>query len=135
MGESQGDPQIVSSVPLNEADADADDLEKRNKALQNKQSLELRKHYAYVVSGITIGQICLTTMFFLLEGIGTFAGCPDVKKCWHFTFHVSDDLFKTYMWAASAVVAIGFWVTRSLFPAESHNFLDFLASLFGKKSE
>ena len=137
MADPQEDPKIASSVSLDESDINAGegDLEKRNKALQYQQSLKLRKHYAYFVLFMTVGQIILTAVFFLMDGIGTFAGCPDVKKCWHFTFHVSDDLFKVYTYSAAAVVAIGFWVTRSLFPAEGHNFWDMVAGVFSKKSE
>lgn len=132
MAETPADPKLLSSVQLTESDISADDLEQRNKALQAQQSLKLRKHYAYVVLWLTTAQIVIMPALFLMEGIGTFAGCPNVAKCWHFTFHVSDDLFKAYIYSAAAVIAIGFWVTRSLFPAEGSNFWEFLLGIFGK---
>lgn len=130
----QDDEKIVSSVPLAETDVDADDLEKRNKARRGEQEITLRKHYAYWILGATVVEILSIIVFFAADGIGKFSGCQWFV-CANFTFHVSDDLFKAYTISASAVIALGLWVTRSLFPGDDKGtgFLDFVLAIFGKK--
>jgi hypothetical protein len=132
----QDDDKIVSSVPLAEGDVDADDLEKRNKARRGEQEITLRKHYAFWILGVMIAEVLSIMGFFAANAIGTFSGCISTV-CAHFTFHVSDDLFKAYMYAASGVFGVGLWVTRSLFPGDGKGtgFLDFVLALFGKKRD
>ena len=77
-----------------------------------------------------IAEIVSLMLFFVADGLGQIPGTK-------LTFHVSDELFKTYTYSASVVTALALWVTRSLFPGESEGggFWDFMLALFGKKRE
>lgn len=108
-----GDPaNVVKSVPLQDDDVGAEDLEKRIKRDRHNQDLGLRDRYAGSVLWISVGQIIGINVFFALDAIGSIPGTS-------LPFKVSDDLFKVFAISVfAAVIAVFYGVTRSLFPGE-----------------
>ena len=120
------DGTIVSSVPLDESDNSAVGLENRIKDEQHKQSLQLRRQYGWTVLILTIFQVLAINAFFAFDALGTIPFTP-------FCFHVSDDLFKVFgISVFASVIALGYGVTKSLFPGEG-GFWSAVLGFFGKK--
>lgn len=123
-----GDTRVVSSTPLDEGDINAKEpLDERIKREQHEQSIGLRRTYGLIVLVVTALQVLAINTLFVFEAIGEIGpGIP---------FHVSDDLFKTFIITVFATVAaLGTVVTRSLFPGDGDGFWSNLFSAFKHKS-
>jgi hypothetical protein len=140
---------VLSSVPLDESSSATADLpkqvdeaqkDKREREL-HEQALKLRGRYGAWVLALTIFQVVAINVFFGVDAIGYVPiNCvPYHVQKEPFTclpFHVSDDLFKVFAVSVFAsVIALGYGVTRSLFPGEQGGFWSFVLGLFGKKPE
>jgi hypothetical protein len=112
------DGGVRASVPLDESDASAEDLEQRIKREQHAQSQKLRGRYSFWILAVLVFQTLAITAFFAIDGFG---GIPDTHP--YIGFHVSDDLFKVYAVSVFAsIVALGFIITKNLFPADGPGF-------------
>lgn len=120
------------------ADGASSDSRELSAADDSKQSIDLdanqrRQHrtvFAIIGGILTIFIVVSTTYLFGSEGEGYFP-----FTC--IQFHVSDDLFKTFLWTVFlSVFAIGATITKSLFPGEGGvvtSFFEMLRDVFSKR--
>lgn len=158
MGSTGDGSNVLSSVPLDESDSVSANLPQqveevladRIKREEHEQAVALRRQYGWTVLILTIAQVVAVNAFFLFDGLGmvpTFAigwigpfntggmAIIPMDLRTSLPFHPSEGVFKVFAVSVFAsVIALGYGVTRSLFPGESGGgFWSFLSSVLGKK--
>jgi hypothetical protein len=90
--------------------------------------MALRRVFGWCILGLTAAQVVAVNFFFVLNAIGYIPWAPNTP------FHVSDDLFKVFAVSIFAsVLALGYGVTKSLFPGASEGIVENVSKLFGRK--